>query len=122
MKYIKSADKIGNPLEFNFGRRPRFQTILGGFFTIIAYGVILFVAYSFISSVFDTRQVDVSTSVEFTESYPEINLAQSSIFPIIMMEKTATSFIQSQNLNKYITIIGTMVELTFPDNGTSSFT
>lgn len=121
MKYIIAADKIGNPIEFNFGRRPRFQTVLGGILTIIAYGIIMLVAFSFIRSVFDTKEVEVSTSVEFTETYPEINLADSGIFPIIMMQSNEMNFVKSESLHKYITVVGVILELKFTDISTGNF-
>ena len=52
---IRNRDKIGPEIGYTFGRKPRFQSILGGIMTIVANIVIGFVAYTLMRRVFDTK-------------------------------------------------------------------
>jgi len=42
---LKSLDNFGDAVEFNFGRRPRFQTVCGGVMRIIAHFIVGIVGY-----------------------------------------------------------------------------
>lgn len=84
---LRRFDRIGNQIEFNFGRSPRYQTLTGGAISLLAYGLIIFVGYTFIKKLFIDAEVDTSTADSFTQKYPQINLAENSIYPIFALAK-----------------------------------
>jgi hypothetical protein len=56
---LRCIDKIGPEIGYTFGRKPRFQTVLGGIMTLLAYSIIGFVAYTLLRKIFDSKEVDV---------------------------------------------------------------
>jgi hypothetical protein len=52
--YLKGLDKIGPEIGYNFGRRPRYESTVGGVMTMLVYGFMAFVGYKMIIKIFDT--------------------------------------------------------------------
>ena len=121
---FRRIDRLGNQVEFNFGRRPRYQTITGGVLSLLAYSLIIFVAYTFFSKLFLEGNVDTSSADTFTSKYPQINLSENSIYPIFALANLvngAPSFMPSSEISKYITVQGANSELNFVSLDDNSF-
>lgn len=109
---LKGVDKVGTEVGFNFGRKPRFQTILGGIMTIVAYFFIIFVTITFGTKLFSSKEVEVSISESYSGDFPKINLFDNNFYPVIGISGPY-GFVESDDFPDYLLIIGQIVQQTF---------
>lgn len=117
---ILSLDIIGNPIEFNFGRRPRYQTLTGGCISLFIHALLLFVIYIYFRRLFIDRDCDTSTSDSFNIVYPAMNLAESEIYPIFVLGDTSLALIQFKTpaeAANLISISATNIMIDYQDLG-----
>jgi hypothetical protein len=82
-EFFKKIDFIGGEIGFNFGRKDRFQTCLGGVLTILVYALIITVTIIFGKNLFTHGDIDISQSSSHANSNPKIYFAKNNIYPIV---------------------------------------
>ena len=103
---LKKLDFVGLQFELNFGRNDRHKTCFGGMLTLLAFSVVIFACVGFLKKLFDTTEVDVSTSIQFNEKYPQINLTKSAIYPAIYITTERGGLVDASEIPNYFTIVG----------------
>jgi hypothetical protein len=110
--FLRKMDKIGPEMGYNFGRRPRFESPIGGIFTILAYTFICYVGYQMITKIFDTKQVDVEVVESFTSNFPEVNLYQNNFYPMFTLYQAPLDVL-ADDIATYVYIKGEMYEYNY---------
>lgn len=82
-KFLKSMDLFGPKFELSFGGKTRYQSKTGGILTILAYIFILSSFGLLMNQLFDPKNVDVSTVVQYSQVNQKIDLAKNVFYPIV---------------------------------------
>ena len=109
---LKSVDKVGTEIGFNFGRKPRFQTCLGGVMTLIAYLFIALVTWIFADRLFFSNEPEVSVSESFGASFPKINLFNNNFYPILGIIGEQ-GLIDADRFLEFVTVGGIIIKSSF---------
>lgn len=114
---LRSLDKVGSEVEFNFGRNPRYQTICGGIVTLFAYSLIGFVMYTFFMKLFITKDPETTVSQSYTPTYPKIFLQENQIYPMFGLVRYGPSgemiFVPQDEVGNYVIIMGVNFQINF---------
>lgn len=68
---FKQIDLLGNSYDLKYKNKSQYQTILGGFLSILVFTLISITTYIFIRNGFDTTSPDVSMSTSISDRLPK---------------------------------------------------
>lgn len=80
---LKSIDTLGENFELRYGKSKTLKTSCGGCVTILASAWLLFTFIFFISQLFDSTELELSNSEQYSELPPKINMYENMILPIV---------------------------------------
>lgn len=120
---LKKLDILGANYELKYKEHTRFQTRLGGVFTIIAAIAIGISTFAFLRNFFDTTKPNVSVSTKIDNIIPKRNL-YDQVFPLgVGMFVNPSTIVQVKDFPKYITPLIFVFELNIEkvDSGIMTF-
>ena len=110
--FIKYWDNLGAEYSLSYKRAPRHESLFGAALTVIAYIVVGFASFTTIKKYFDRTNVDVSSSIQFSKTYPEINLAAIDLYPVIILFDSSGLLIPHNKTETFAEIEGYIIEST----------
>ena len=101
---VKYLDFFSEGVNLNVGGHSVFRTLYGSIFTIVYLGIMLYIVISSMEKYLDkTKPLAVGENYS-AEVYPEINLYDNKLLPVIIAYSDETQFIKADKLSKYFTI------------------
>lgn len=111
--YLKSFDQLGDEFSMNFGSEEKHRTDCGGCMSITVFILVMYSSYNFFSQLLDTTQVEVSTSRQFTDQYPKMNLYEGKMLPVIGLEGGPESLISPDEIHRYVNIQAVVLQFNY---------
>ena len=109
-QFIEYWDNLGAEYSLSYKRAPRHQSLCGAALTVIAYLVVAFASFTTIMTYLDRSNVDVSTSIQYTATYPHINPPKIDFYPIILAFDKHGRQLSSAESFAYFTLRGVLVK------------
>lgn len=103
LTFLKLLDLFSDPVKLNINGKAAHQTYFGVIFTVIYCGIMVAVITTQGLDFFDTKNPITVTENYLTNHYPEINIWENELNPIVVGWKDADKLLNSTELQKYFT-------------------
>lgn len=114
VKLLQNIDLLGDSFELRYGKSKKQQTVCGGIVTILTTIWITATFYFFISQLFDSTELELSNSEQFSEAPGKIDLYQNLALPIVGADNGI--FQVKQIIPKIFTFKLTFFDIDFDEN------
>lgn len=102
--FLKKLDFFSESATLNIGGEAAHRTFYGTLFTVIYTGIMLAIITTQFQSYLDTTLPLAVGESYSTEKYPEVNLTENSLLPVIIAYTNETDFINATDIGRYLTL------------------
>jgi hypothetical protein len=102
---FKYLDFFSEGVNLNVGGHAVFRTVYGSLFTVVYLGIMIFIVVMNAGKYLDKTNPVAVGEVYTREAYPEINLRQNKLSPVLVAFSDETTWITADQLSKYFTVV-----------------
>jgi hypothetical protein len=102
---VKYLDFFSEGVNLNVGGHAVFRTVYGSLFTIVYLGIMIYIIVMNASKYLDKSNPLAVGEVFSRENYPEINLVDNKIIPVMVAYKDETNWITVEEIDRYFTLV-----------------
>lgn len=111
MNYLKKLDIFGEEFEFNYKKKSRYKTHIGGLLTMLAYLALTYIFIIMIFDMSDKTKPTLAAGIQYSRNIPRMDLYNNTIYPIIGFDHDG--LVPSEEVNKFIHAFGEIQRVSY---------
>ena len=115
---VRQLDLLGQTYDLKYKNSAKFQTVVGGIFSVVVVVLVGVATLIFIRNGLDTTNPDVSMSTSISHTLPKRDLYLHSYSVGFNVYLSPSKIVKTQDVSKYFTVIMYIYELAKGPNDT----